>query len=129
MTRRIEFRLYMPGRASWDGRWSGEGKDYLIYHTLRAAAIAALSLPNSWGHAFDDGWYARVSARLMEPGERRKKSAGFSGYDWMVRNILRWGHIACRCEWRELSAEISHRYGEGQWEECSHCHRARRSAA
>lgn len=98
--RRVEFRLTMPGVASWDGKWSGEGRNYVIYETLSAAEIEHLSIPTSWRYAWDDGWCAEVRARVMEKGERKQKSDGFNGYDWMVRNILRWDTPACQHEWR-----------------------------
>lgn len=45
----------------------------------------------SWFHSWTDGWRACVTARIMRQGERRPKSAGFCGYDWMVRNIIWYG--------------------------------------
>lgn len=91
MSARVEFRLTMPCNNAWDGRWSGEGRDYLLYTQLSAAALDALMQGErelSWSHSFGDGWVAQVTARVMNPGEKRKKSAGFCGYDWMVSNIL-----------------------------------------
>ena len=41
-----------------------------------------------WTHRWDDGWCAGICARVVPKGERLKKSAGFSGYDWMVANII-----------------------------------------
>ena len=90
--KRVEFKLSMPSRNSWNGRWSGEGRDYLIFKNLTDKKLAFLDLNYaksvSWGHHWDDGWSARVTARVMIEGEKKKKSAGFSGYDWMVDNIL-----------------------------------------
>lgn len=92
--RRIEFTLSMPGRASWNGRWSGEERAHVLYRTISKDAAARLLGPDGksyWSHRWADGWCAGISARVMEPGERRKKSAGFCGYDWMVANILHHG--------------------------------------
>jgi len=116
---RVEFRLSMPGVASWDGRWSGEGKSYLCWRTLGDADLAALGAAMRWVHAFGDGWCASVSARVMAKGERRAKSAGFCGYDWMVDRIVRWGDTTCRCQWRPMAVPPSGR--EGAWEECPLC--------
>ena len=91
---RVEFRLTMPSAHSWNGRWSGEGRDYLIVRTLREAEADVLigdQSTKSWFHNWSDGWTACVTARRMVPGERKTKSAGFAGYDWMVANILSYG--------------------------------------
>jgi hypothetical protein len=34
MTKRVEFTLSMPGRSSWNGGWSGEGRHFAIVRTL-----------------------------------------------------------------------------------------------
>lgn len=94
--RRVEFRLSMPSRGSWNGDWSGAGRNYVIYRSLsRADATRLLGdrTTESWFHRWDDGWAACVTGRLMEPGERRQKSDGFCGYDWMVASIVQHGEI------------------------------------
>lgn len=85
---RVIFELSMPGVASWDGRWSGEGRAYNRVRQIDAARAVELGMPNSWTHRWSDGWCAEVSARLMNKGERTPKSDGFSGYDWMIDNII-----------------------------------------
>ena len=93
--KRIEFRLSMPGRASWDGKWSGAGKHYAIARTMtdeNADKLMRGAVERSWNHHWPDGWTAEVTARVVPPGERLKKSAGFCGYDWMVANILDHGN-------------------------------------
>ena len=96
---RIEFRLGMPGVASWNGKWSGEGRNYVIFRTLPVDRVGELEIPNSWFHRWEDGWCASVAARVMNPGERRSKSHGFCGYDWMVESIIRYGEIRNREDW------------------------------
>lgn len=91
MTRRVEFRLSMPGRSSWDGRWSGQDRNYLLVRTVPNAVADELMAVGSWFHRWDDGWTAQVTARVMAPGERASKTAGFAGYDWMVTNIIAYG--------------------------------------
>lgn len=93
---RIEFVLSMPGRNSWNGGWSGSGRHYAIVKTVpdkTAAALLGEKPRESWGYDFGDGWFASVTARIVEKGERVRKSDGFSGYDWMVRSILADGEI------------------------------------
>ena len=93
--KRIEFRLSMPGRASWDGGWSGEGRNYAIVRTLTdgdAAKLMNNTAEKGWFHRWPDGWTAQITARVVPSGERLKKSAGFCCYDWMVSNILDHGN-------------------------------------
>lgn len=90
--KRVEFKLTMPGVGSWNGRWTGEGKDYLIWRSITDKKATELGLDatgkNSWYHSWDDGWAASIQGRVMAPGEKKKKSAGFYGYQWMVDNIM-----------------------------------------
>jgi hypothetical protein len=92
--KRIEFRLSMPSTGSWDGRWSGEGRNYVIVRTMSDVEADKLLdglAHRSWYHSWRDGWAALVTARVMDRGERARKSDGFGGYDWMVANILWYG--------------------------------------
>jgi hypothetical protein len=105
--KRIEFTLSMPGRSSWNGRWSGDGTHYAIVRTLTDKAAAALLKDrdhDSWGYAFGDGWFASVEARVVPASERLKKSASFCGYDWMVESILACGQILTRDRRAALAA-------------------------
>ena len=108
MRHRVEFRLSMPGRASWDGKWSGESKNYVVEREVSDADLAKVLLdpaaveqfllaPASidltkwrrvWTHRWSDGWLAEVTARVLPITEEPAKSDGFNGYDWMVDNIL-----------------------------------------
>lgn len=85
---RVLFELSMPGKASWDGKWTGEGRAYNCVRHISSIRAEELKIPHSWPHTWSDGWAARVSARVLEKGERRPKSAGFCGYEWMVDNII-----------------------------------------
>lgn len=89
--KRIEFRLSMPSVASWNGKWTGEGKNYVIYKNFSNKRCEELGIGENgktWYHRWDDGWTACVSARIMKTGERKTKSDGFCGYDWMINNII-----------------------------------------
>jgi hypothetical protein len=94
--KRIEFTLSMPSVNTWNNRWSGEGQHYAIVRTLTDKLVMKLLNANSegyWHHNFGDGWAAGISARIMKTRERVKKSSGFCGYDWMVRDIIDHGYI------------------------------------
>jgi hypothetical protein len=87
MNARIEFRLTMPGKASWDGKWSGDARNYTLLRDLDDARAAQLD-GRSWSYGWSDGWRAEISARVVRDGEKLKPSHGFHGYDWMVASIL-----------------------------------------
>ena len=96
----LAFRLYMPGVKSWNGRWSGEGKDYVKVVTLRGKAGETkgqqLMSHGSYHYDFGDGWRARVDVEEVGSAgaaRLRRKSAGFCGYDWMVDSIVKNGRI------------------------------------
>ncbi len=90
----IVFELSMPGKASWNGKWSGEGRQYIRTRHER-------DVPNDlWGKDFfyrwDDGWEACVSVTKLPAKEARKlekMSAGFCSYDWMITSLVRYGRI------------------------------------
>jgi len=125
MATRVLFRLSMPNTGSWNGRWSGEGVNYVIVRIIPEARVAELGIPKSWYYAWDDGWGASVSGRVMEKGERRPNSDGFCGYDWMVDNIIRWGTPKCQHEW-EPDPRSGQPHSEGEWERCRFCSRSRK---
>jgi len=86
--------LSMPGRNTWNGAWSGEGRLYAIirrYKSKKREKLAESILKRSaYSYCWDDGWRARVNIREVDFEEARKlrrKSEGFCGYDWMVDSI------------------------------------------
>lgn len=88
----------MPGRNSWNGRWSGEETLYAIvkkFATKKAQVKAQEILAKRYySHNFGDGWRAGIEVSEATPQEARrvrKLSKGFCGYDWMVANILAHG--------------------------------------
>jgi hypothetical protein len=91
--KRIEFTLSMPARGSWDNKWYGEGRHFAVIKTMTDANAAKLMGSETaetryWTYAWNDGWCAGITARVMLHGERKKKSAGFCDYDWMIDNII-----------------------------------------
>lgn len=88
----ISFELSMPGRNSWNGKWSGQDSLYVI---VRKFGKKYPKL-GSYSYNFGDGWRASIAVReVTAPAakELRKKSRGFCGYDWMVDSIVRDGDI------------------------------------
>lgn len=92
------FRLSMPNCASWNGKWSGEGKRYVTARLLPANIDPELVEKLKSGyfyHNFGDGWGAAVSTEIVEGAaacnKATKGSDGFCGYDWMCGNILKYG--------------------------------------
>lgn len=98
---RIEFRLTMPGRSSWNGRWSGEARNYTLVREIEDDVMNKYD-GRSWSYAWSDGWVANITARVVGPGVLAK-SDGFCGYDWMVVSILRYGKIYADHERPEVS--------------------------
>jgi len=89
---RVEFKLAMPGRGSWDGRWDGEGQNYMLVQDLDGERASQLD-GQSWTYSWLDGWRAQICARIVPEGETLTPSHGFKGYDWMVASILQYGTI------------------------------------
>lgn len=99
---RVEFKLTMPGRGSWDSRWSGESRNYTLVRDLDDDSALQLD-GRSWSYAWPDGWRAEISACLVHPAAALKPSHGFHGYDWMVESILRHDKIYADHERPEAS--------------------------
>ena len=86
----IVFTLSMPTRGSWNDRWSGEDRVYArIFHNND---VPKDIIGKDFYYNWDDGWCACVSVTKVDSKEAakiRKKSAGFCGYDWMIRSIIK----------------------------------------
>jgi hypothetical protein len=82
----------MPGRNSWDNKWSGEERNYTLVRDVSDELAERLDC-RSWSYSWSDGWRAEVSARVVREVARLKPSHGFHGYDWMVESILRYDKI------------------------------------
>lgn len=91
---RVEFQLTMPGKNSWNGKWSGEDKFFAIYKNMTEKKVKELELSEEvkqYGYSWGDGWRASIKVRILKKGEKKKKSEGFCGYNWMVSNIVMYG--------------------------------------
>lgn len=102
----LVYVLTMPGRNTWNGKWSGDEQLFALIRRVpktkkaqeKAAKIIAEG-PYSYG--WSDGWRASVSVSMVEGSKLagiRKRSSGFCGYDWMVDSIERHGEIMTRDE-------------------------------
>lgn len=103
----LSFELTMPGVSSWNGRWSGEGKKYFVIKNYTTRFIKSNQylqeiIKNNGGsfyYRWEDGWAARINVEIIDgflAKKRRKISAGFCGYNWMVDSILERGCIKAR---------------------------------
>lgn len=104
MQRIVSFQLTMPNVGSWNGRWSGADSKYYIIKRISDRYLNSKEwfkdfLKNgkdSWHYSWNDGWGANVRAEIIDSTESRKRkklSAGFCGYDWMVDSIMWYGKI------------------------------------
>ena len=82
----------MPGKASWDGKWSGDERNFTLLRDVDDELGLKLD-DRSWSYGWPDGWRAEITARVVHDRETLKPSHGFHGYDWMVASILRYGKI------------------------------------
>lgn len=108
----LAFKLNMPVSRSWNGKWSGDDKQYVITKSWqgKTGVLAAerIAAARSYSYRFSDGWVARVDVSIVDSREAarlRARSAGFCGYNWMVDSI---------CKHMEIidSAEAMRRAGQ-----------------
>ncbi len=86
----------MPGVASWNGRWSGEGKLYAVVRKVSDKKAAEILVKPYYSYGWSDGWRAAINVKKCEGHETRiirKRSSGFCGYEWMIDSILVRGKI------------------------------------
>ena len=89
------FELTMPGRGSWNGKWSGEKDRHIIIRSVDDQKAESLN-GRLFYYNWPDGWTACVAVSAVDSKETarlKKKSRGFCGYDWMVDSIIRYGMI------------------------------------
>lgn len=96
----VVFRLDMPNRNTWNGRWSGDGK--VFAKSMRNRYVPKDIIGKSFYYHWDDGWTACVSVEKMDSKDANKlmkMSEGFRGYDWMIESIIRYGEIRHTDNW------------------------------
>ena len=93
------FTLTMPHAASWNNKWSGDGRKYVRARKYTTAQLN--HLPNiinkDFRYRWDDGWEANINVTLVKSSKDKDKliegSVGFYGYDWMIDSIVKYGKI------------------------------------
>ena len=98
----------MPSCASWNGKWSGEGKKYVIVKDFKSQkaiehAKEMLAKKNYY-YNWSDGWGAEITVTEVDSQQAkqlRKESDGFCGYGWMVTTICDYGKPMADDEVRE----------------------------
>ncbi len=107
----LAFFLSMPGCASWNGRWSGEGKCYAIVRNFsgikETAKAREIHATHYFSYGWSDGWRAAIEVKEVSCSEARgirAKSQGFCGYDWMVDSIVARGKILADHEIEKTAA-------------------------
>lgn len=105
----LSFTLSMPGRASWNGGWSGEDRLYVktkSFTSKKAIEKARKILEKGYYvYCWSDGWRAGIAVAEVDSrkaAQLRKKSAGFCGYDWMVDTIIDYGQPMATHEVKEF---------------------------
>jgi len=88
----VEFKLTMPGRNTWNGKWSGDDRNFTLVREVDHMTAAQLD-GGAWSYVWNDGWCARITSRCVLDRDQLARSDGFCGYDWMVDSILRYGKI------------------------------------
>ena len=81
---KIAYTLLMPHCGSWNGKWSGAGKPYVVIRNYKKSKCPEIKYQE---YNFGDGWVAQI---LMEQVDYKrakqleKISQGFRMYDWMI---------------------------------------------
>jgi hypothetical protein len=97
----LSFTLGMPNVGSWNGKWTGESRLYvkvIDFGRSKAALSAAITIleKSYYYYNFGDGWGASVTVKEVDAKKARQlraKSAGFCGYEWMIKSICDYGDI------------------------------------
>ncbi len=92
----LAFILSMPGRNSWNGKWTGDESCYAILRTFGDKWGTKILQKSYHSYNFGDGWCAGVQIKRVNATESRnlrKRSKGFCGYEWMIQSIINDGAI------------------------------------
>lgn len=91
----VVFELSMPKRASWDGKWSGDGKPLYVIRNIQPS-LANQIVDRYYKYDFGDGWMAEVYVTRIAGKHAehiRRITEGFHGYEWMIESIIKYGNI------------------------------------
>lgn len=108
----LSFELTMPNRGSWNGQWTGQDNKYWIVKNISNKYLNSKDYfktllkqkYDNFHYSFGDGWSANVRIEIIESGEakrRRKQTAGFCSYEWMIDSILFHGEIQNTNYWKK----------------------------
>jgi hypothetical protein len=95
----LAFELSMPNNNAWNGKWTGEGRQYVRVLTVSNAKKTREKyekIIGSHSYNFGDGWRACVTVKEVDGLAKRRLvrgSAGFCGYDWMIESLRQHGEI------------------------------------
>ena len=103
----------MPNVGSWNGKWTGAAKKYYVIKKLSDRYMKSKDHfkdllekgKDSWHYSFGDGWGAGILVEIIdgvESRKRKKASAGFCGYEWMIDSICMYGEISTEKEIKTL---------------------------
>jgi hypothetical protein len=93
----LAFFLSMPNCGSWNGKWSGAGRKYVVVRRfLKHKLDNANRILNTgyYHYSWEDGWGAGITVKEVDSKQAaklRKESQGFCGYEWMVDTIVDYG--------------------------------------
>ena len=92
----LAFELSMPSNNSWNSKWTGEDKKYIITRQIDDPEAAVIYNHAPYWHDFQNNWIAQVDiTRItnLEAEQLEELSDGFCGYDWMIDSIIKHGRI------------------------------------
>ena len=84
----LRFEITMPNNNAWNGVDTGNKGGHYAFRNVDKATADKLDGTNHY-YNFGDGWGANVKVKK----ERKCKTQGFRGYDWMIDEILEYGEI------------------------------------
>jgi hypothetical protein len=93
----LAFVLSMPGRSSWDDRWSGQDALHADFASVSKGTADRVLEKGSYSYSWGDGWCAAVQVSqpdVIALRKMRRTSKGFCGYGWMITSIIEKGRIS-----------------------------------
>lgn len=92
----LSFTLTMPGRNTWNGKWTGDKELYAKVRNVPPDETAVILEEVNFQYRWSDGWCANVEVKEVSKTEAnriRRNSQGFCGYEWMIDSIIKLGYI------------------------------------